>query len=330
MKQSVLDSVNTAFAAHSGAVNADSRLKGFIAAPHTPFHPDGRLNLSVVPLQAEILERNAVAGAFICGTTGESHSLTTAERTQNAEAWKQALRSRNLKLIVHAGHNCVEDAKALAAHAQAIAADAVAIMAPSYFKPASVQELVDFCAPIASAASKLPFYFYDIPCFTGVSLPMPDFLKQASPRIPNLAGLKFTQMNLVALQQCLHAEDGRFNILFGVDEMLLAALALGVTGAVGSTYNFAAPLYKKLMSAFQAGDLAAARALQFKSVRLVEVLCQYGGLPAGKAVMAMLGADCGPVRLPLRQLNGEEIEGLRKQIRSLDILSNPLPRAFAH
>lgn len=285
---------------------------------------DGSLNPGVVAAQARLLGCNPISGAFICGSTGESHSLTTAERMQIAEAWKKALAHSPIKLIVHAGHNCLEDARALAAHAQRIGADAVAVMAPCYFKPASVEDLVEFCVPVAAAAPSLPFYFYDIPALTGVSLPMPDFLRKAGARIPNLAGLKFTTTNLMALQQCLELEDGRFNILFGVDEMLLAGLALGCPGAVGSTYNYAAPLYHRIMAAFQAGDMVTAQRLQRQSVKLVEVLCQYGVLAAGKAIMAMLGVDCGPVRPPVRRLTSLQIAALREQIASLGILAPPL------
>lgn len=295
-------------------------LTGLIAAPHTPMNEDYSLNLRVVPRQVEILLSNGVRGAFICGSTGESHSLTVSERMQVAEAWKQAIGTRPLKLIVHAGHNCLEDAKSLAAHAQAIRADAVAVMAPCYFKPATVEDLVDFCAPIAAAARTMPFYFYDIPSLTGVNLPMVEFLKTAPPTIPNLTGLKFTNVNLMALQQCLECDGGRFNILFGVDEMLLAGLALGAPGAVGSTYNFAAPLYQRIIKAYQAGDLATAQTLQRQSVRLVEVLLPYGVLAAGKSLMSRLGADCGPVRPPARSLTTAQKAQLFKQVTEVDVL----------
>lgn len=295
-------------------------LTGLIAAPHTPFTPDGALNVAAIPRQADILVANGVTGAFICGSTGESHSLTTAERMKTAEAWRAAIGSRPLKLIVHAGHNCIEDAKTLTAHAAIIGADAVSVMAPCYFKPATVDDLVAFCAPVAATAPALPFYFYDIPALTGVHLSMVDFLEKGAPSIPNLAGLKFTSTNLMSLQECLKAGDGRFNILFGCDEMLLAALALGVHGAVGSTYNYAAPLYQEILKAYAAGDLETARALQMKSVKLVEVLCEYGVLAAGKAIMGMLGAECGPVRPPARALSLPEITTLRDKVAAMEVL----------
>src|SRR5438067_649712 len=83
-------------------------------------------------------------------------------------------------------------------------------------------------------------------------------------RIPNLAGLKFTNSDLATFQRLLRLRDGRFDVVWGFDEYLLAALALGAEGAVGSTYNFAAPLYHRIIAALAKGDLAAARAEQFR------------------------------------------------------------------
>lgn len=309
---------------NSGMPSRAKYLTGLVAAPHTPMHADGSLNLSAIPKQAEVLARNGVSGAFICGSTGECHSLSTPERMQTAEAWQRAVAGGPVKLIIHVGHNSIEEAKGLAAHAARIGADATAAMAPSYFKPASVSDLVDFCAPVAKQAPNLPFYFYDIPSMTGVSLSMADFLETGGPRMPNLAGLKFTSLNLMSLQQCLAVENGRFNILFGSDEILLAALALGVHGAVGSTYNYAAPIYNDLLKAFAAGDLVKARNLQLRSVRLVEVLCQFGVLAAGKALMKQVGVDCGPVRPPVRALTELEMDRLREAVAALDVLGRPV------
>src|SRR6185312_1887463 len=114
--------------------------------------------------------------------------------------------------------------------------------------------------------------------------------------IPTLAGLKFTNSDLMAFQQLRHAEGGRFDVVWGFDEYLLAALALGAEGAVGSTYNFAAPLYQRVMSAAKAGDTETARAEQFRSVRLIALMQRYGFLAAGKEAMRARGVDLGPVR----------------------------------
>src|SRR5262249_51432209 len=146
------------------------------------------------------------------------------------------------------------DARALAAQAQSLGAAAIAALAPSYFKPKSLDTLVACCGEIAGAAPSLPFYFYDIPALTGVHFPMPEFLAVAPERVPTLAGIKFTNADLMAYQRCLHVQGGRFDIPWGVDEYLLAALALGAVGGVGSSFNFAAPLYHRMLAAFAQGD----------------------------------------------------------------------------
>jgi N-acetylneuraminate lyase len=166
---------------------------------------------------------------------------------------------------------------------------------------------------VAAAAPALPFYYYDIPHMTGVALPMGQFLEQARTRIPTLAGLKFTNNDLMQLQCCLRAAGRELDVLFGFDEMLLPALALGANGAVGSTYNFAAPVYHRVIKAFAAGDLTAARAEQLRSVRLIEIVNRYGFMGATKTVMQMLGVEVGPPRLPLARLSGERI-ALRSEL----------------
>ncbi len=293
------------------------KLTGLVAATHTPFHADGSLNLAVVEKQAAHLLANGVNIAFIGGSTGESASLTVEERRALAERWFTVARGTGLKVVVHVGANCLADARALAAQAQQLGAAALSALAPSYFKPANVDALVDCCVDIAGAAPETSFYFYDIPVLTGVNLPMPDFLARAADRIPNLAGLKFTNPDLMAFQHCCESHDGRFDILWGLDEILLAALALGARGAVGSTYNFAAPIYHRLIAAFARGDLETARREQFRSVQLIRTLAARGFMGAAKATMKMLGVDVGPARLPNGTLSAEQAQKLRGELEQL-------------
>ena len=293
------------------------QLLGLVAATHTPFDAAGELRLAGVELQAEHLQHHGVSTVFIGGSTGESHSLTVQERLSLAERWAEVIRGSNLKLVVHVGSNCLADARALAAQAQELRADAIAALAPSYFKPKSLQTLVDCCAHIAEAAPATPFYFYDIPVLTGVQFSMRDFLDLAVKRIPKLAGIKFTNADLMAYQQCLQMGGGQFDIPWGVDEYLLAALTLGASGAVGSSYNFAAPLYQRIIAAFERGDLAAARADQFRSVQLIELLAGYGYMGAAKAVMGFLDVPVGPARLPHANPTPEQAQQLRAALEQL-------------
>ena len=292
-------------------------LTGLVPAVLTPFAADGSLNLDAVEKQAEALHRDGVSAAFVAGTTGEFTSLTVPERKALAARWVNVSHATSMRVVVHVGANCLADARELAADADRLGAAAVVTVAPGYFKPKTVAELTAWCTEVAAAAPNTPFYFYDIPTMTGVSLPMPDFLERAADRIPTLTGLKFTNSDLMAFQRLLHAHDGRFDVLWGYDEYLLAAIALGGEGAVGSSYNFAAPLYHRVIRGVKSGDLPAARAAQFRSVQLITLLIRYGFFAACKEALRLRGVDCGPVRLPNANLTPPQAAALRGELEAM-------------
>lgn len=292
-------------------------IHGLVAATHTPFHADGSLHFEVIERQAAHLQANRVGYAFIGGTTGECSSLTLEERQSLARRWTEVVRGTGLKVIVHVGSNCLADACTLAAQAQQLGAWAVSSFGPAYFKPGSVATLVECMAQVAAAAPALPFYYYEIPLLTGIALSPSEFLARAEGRIPNLAGLKFTSSNLMEYQLCLAFRDGAFDVPYGFDEYLLGALALGAAGAVGSGFNFAAPVYQRLLKAFAAGDLATARKEQLRGAQLVQALVRHGYMGAAKATMKMLGVDVGPARLPNGSLSAEQAIVLRGELERL-------------
>ncbi|MFM8931432.1 MAG: dihydrodipicolinate synthase family protein [Gemmataceae bacterium] len=290
------------------------RLVGLVAATHTPFHADGTLNLGAIEKQAGHMIAQRVRAAFVGGTTGESSSLTLLERKALAQRWAEVTRGTPLGLIVHVGSNCVSDARDLAAQAGQLGAMAISAVAPSYFKPANLDLLIDCCAQIASAAPETPYYHYDIPSMTGMHLSMPDFLEQAGAKVKTLAGIKFSNPDLMAYQLCLRAAGGRYDMPFGCDEYILGAMALGCVGGVGSTYNFAAPIYHRLMEAFGRGDLEAARTEQNRSALIVRVLAGHGYMAAAKATMGFLGVEVGGPRLPNASLSAERQSRLRGEL----------------
>lgn len=292
------------------------KIEGLVAAAFTPFREDGTLNPGMIEPYARLLARNGVRGVFACGSTGESLSLEAKERMEIAEQWIAAAPAE-LKVIVHCGHNALSACRALAAHAERIGAFGISVMAPSYFRPPTLEDLVAFCVEVAAAAPALPFYYYHIPGMTGVNFPIRDFLEAAADRIPSLAGVKYTGEDLMdyGLAQAFQGE--RFDLLFGRDEALLCGLALGARGAVGSTYNFAAPLYTGLMEAFDRGDLKRARTRQRKAQEMIRALFRAGPSIHGamKPLMKAAGIDCGPVRPPLAYPAPEEQAAL---LRALD------------
>jgi N-acetylneuraminate lyase len=295
---------------------ASKKIEGLIAATFTPFYEDGSLNIDMIPSLVDKLAKDGVKGIFVCGSNGEGPNMTIDERKLVAEAFVKAAAGR-LKIIVHVGHSSIADARDLAKHAAAIGADAFASVAAFYFKPGSVRNLVNCMREIASAAPSLPFYYYHIPHLTGVGMDMVAFLEMAENEIPNLAGIKYTAPTIQEYQSCLNFKKGRFDILYGLDELLLPALSVGAKGAIGSTYTFAAPLYLETIKAFNKGDLNAAREAHAYMVEVIRILLQYPPIPGQKAIMKMLGWDMGPCRLPLSTLSPEDHENFYHQLADI-------------
>lgn len=297
-------------------------LQGLIAAPFTPMSKDGSLNLSVIPEYYEMLKANGIKGAFICGSTGEGVSLTTAEKMQVAEAWMGCAKNDvDFKVMTLVGGTSIADCKELARHAKQTGLYAVSFTAPFYFKPADVTQLADCCKAIADEVPDMPFYYYHIPVLTGVDFSMIHLLEAIDGKISNFAGVKYTHEDFMDFLACINFKKGKYDMLWGRDENMLAALSLGARGAVGSTFNYAAPLYTQLIEAFDSGDLETARNRQQLSIDMIRLLGKYGGIATGKAYMKLLGLDCGEFRLPVKNMTAEQFEAFQKDAGQLNFSS---------
>lgn len=293
------------------------RLKGLIAASYTPMDANGNINLSVIESYAEHIAQVGLTGVFVCGTTGESLSLTTDERKRILEQWVKSTNHR-FKIIAHVGSNSLREAVDLASHAVEQGVDAIGAMAPCFFKPNTVNDLIDFFVPVAKSAKDLPFYYYNIPSITGVSLPVTIFLSEGRKKIPNLVGTKFTHNDLMEMGECLALDNGEFDVLHGFDEILISGLAFGAVSAVGSTYNYLPKVYQDICKAMEIGDLQKARRLQMQSIEIVKIIIKYGGgVRGGKAIMKLIGIDCGPCRLPIPAMSNEEYQKLENDLHQI-------------
>jgi len=294
-----------------------AKTQGLIAATHTPMHPDGSINTSLIPGYFTFLQKNNIRGIFLNGTTSEGYHLTSEERKIMTEAWCRAAEGSDFKIFVFCGNLSGKDALELAAHAAGFEqVHGISATGPFYQNPSTPELLAAYCAQIAAAAPEKPFYYYHIPVLTGIHMSMAQFLPIASNLIPNLAGVKFSHTDLEDLMLSQDADNGKYEILTGVDEIALANKALGAEGFIGSTYNFMAPLFTAMFEAFESGNLESARKLQKLAVRIVRTLVPYGYISASKFIMGELGIPNGPVRLPNRQIKEEEKPILLKELKA--------------
>jgi N-acetylneuraminate lyase len=295
------------------------KIGGLVAAPFTPMHQDGEINPDLIEKYHSLLTANGVVGAFINGSTGEGVSTTLHEKLVVSEAWARASSGGAIKVINHLGGTCYKDCIELAKESARMGLYAVALTSPSYFKPASVKMLAEYFIRVASSVPEMPVYYYHIPVLTGGYFNMIDFVREVAPRLPNFAGIKFTHEDFMDFLSCLNYDGGKYDMLWGRDENFLSAMVLGARGAVGSTYNYAAPLYHRMMDAFDRNDLEEARALQQKSIDMITLLGKYGGIATGKAYMRFIGLDCGVFRLPVRNMTGSDYDSFVKDVRKLEM-----------
>ncbi|MCB0645863.1 MAG: dihydrodipicolinate synthase family protein [Saprospiraceae bacterium] len=294
------------------------RLEGLIAAPFTPMHEYGSLNLDIIPDYYKLLKRNKVIGAFINGSTGEGVSQTGEEKKQVIQAWSEATKGDSeFKVINLVGGTSLAESVEMASFSEEMGLFGIAYTSPYYFKPATARVLADCCTQVAAAAPNIAFYYYHIPVLTGCNVTMLDLLNTVNGSIPNFAGIKYTHEDFMDFLSCIYQEGGRYDMLWGRDENMLSALALGSFGAVGSTFNYAAPLYLDMIEAFKRGELLKARDLQKRSIDIIRLLGKYGGITVGKAYMKLIGLDCGKFRLPLQNMSPEQYESFSKDVAAI-------------
>ncbi|XP_062602728.1 N-acetylneuraminate lyase-like isoform X1 [Saccostrea cucullata] len=302
---------------------ADFWLEGLVPAVFTPFDQNGELELSKIGPYCEYLIKNNLKAIYVNGTTGEGKSLTKDERKRILEEWIRVSK-RRIKIVAHVGVLNVRESKELAKHAEEAGADALASLPPLFFKPQSIDTLIEHCKAIADVAPHLPFYYYHLPIMTGVEFNMEDFIRKAKEKIPNLAGIKFSSKDLVDMIGCVFQEN--VNVVYGCDEQLMAGLVTGAHGAVGSTHNFMPLVFQRMIEYIKNGDLQKAREEQIRGQRLCRVMYKYGSLLGGnvaalKYFMPLVGIDLGPPREPMRAMTESEAKQFRKEIEDLGFFS---------
>jgi len=303
------------------------KITDVMTAVYTPMKIGGlELDLDVIPAYAAHLARRKLFNIMPAGSNGESLSLNVAERKALAEAWAKAAPSQGLRVYMHIGSESIVDSIDLAKHAAATKGiSGILAMTPVYFKP-SVETLHDFLAVVAGAAPEMPFWFYHFPDDTGV-LPGKAHklleLVDKSGAIPNFMGIKFTDYNLMDFSVCCQigrsdsdptSVHGKYNMLYGRDEQLYAALDLGADTGVSSTVQYA-PSLREVWRLYKKGDKEGAKKQQQVNAKLCNMFGAFSGeTNPQKDIMKMVGMDVGPSRLPKRDLTLTEHQAFEKTL----------------
>lgn len=288
---------------------------GVNAPVSSPF-TSNELDISLIPPYANFLVNSGVNGVFVCGTNGESVSLTVSERKQILEAWMKTNEVKNgdLRVMIHIGHHCLPDMIELGKHAESLGVEAIAVMPPSFFRPLNEEQAGDFIAEIANYFPKTAFFYYHFPNMTNVRVNLCKTLILANKKANNIVGAKFSDIDLIDLT--LSAQSG-FNILTGNDGLFLQSLVSGGSGLIGAQCNFNAELPKKIWDCYQDKKINEAIQWQIKSTEFMNLVRSKGAL--GSVVKLCIkifkNLDVGNVRLPIVGIKEEEKEKIGKELK---------------
>ena len=266
---------------------------GVCTALVTPFLKDS-INY---PMLEQLLRRQYDAGiraVVICGTTGESATLTDEEKLTMFRYAKKSM-PEDLRIIAGTGSNSTVHAIALSQAAQDAGADALLVVSP-YYNKATPEGLYLHYAAIASSV-QIPVILYNVPSRTGVDIPVEVYRRLS--QIPNIAGVKEASSDIRKLARIRSQCPDHFTVWCGNDDLAVAAMALGAKGLISVVSNIEPEITGSMIGAALDGDFDTATALQLSLLPLIDALFQEVNPIPVKAAMAMIGYDCGGCRMPL-------------------------------
>jgi N-acetylneuraminate lyase len=292
------------------------QVKGLICPPCTPLTDSGEVNYELIPDYVQHHVEFGILNIFLTGTTGEGNGLSNQERKKVVEAWLAAGKGKLQSIIVQVGTGNLKESQELARHAEEVGVNAIACVCPTYHKPQSIDDYVEYMRQVAGAAPNLPFYLYDIDFITGVEFSMDEFFIRAKDKIPTLRGLKHTSPSFPSMNTLLMKHPG-YQVFLGSNETYLEALAIGMDITICD--SFLGHVLIRLKEAFDKGDLATARLEQNRAIEVCSVKTKHGlSFPGrAKATLRAMGFDVGNPRLPLSPIPESTIGAVKEDLREM-------------
>ena len=279
----------------------------------TPFRPDGEVDLELAARLADHLVRHGSDGLVLCGTTGESPTLSWEEQHRLFDAVKEAVVGR-AHLLAGSGSNCTAEAVEATREAARLGADGALVVVPYYNKPPQDGLEAHFRA-VADAAPELPLMLYNIPGRTGCSLTS-DTVARLLDR-PNVVSFKAASGTTEEVSQLRLLCGDRLAIYCGDDALTLPMLAVGAVGVVSVASHLAGPEIQAMVQAFLGGDMTGALALHERLLPLGKALfCTTNPIPV-KAALEIAGWPVGAPRLPLLPADSDVRQRLHSVMAAL-------------
>lgn len=290
--------------------------KGAGVALVTPFNEDRSVNYEKL---AELIEEQ-IAGKtdciIICGTTGESSTLSHKEHLDVIKYCVEKVAGR-IPVVAGTGSNSTAEAVFLSKEAEKCGADGLLAVTP-YYNKCTQKGLIEYYTAIAEAVN-IPVIMYNVPGRTGVNI-LPQTAVELAKNVKNIVAIKEASGNIGQVVKLASLADGCIDIYSGNDDQVVPLLSLGGIGVISVLSNVAPENTHDMVMKFLEGDVAASMKLQLEAIELIDALfCEVNPIPV-KTALNLMGKEAGPLRSPLTEMDEANAERLRKAMKNYGIL----------
>lgn len=282
----------------------------------TPFKENGEVNYEKFAELIEFQIANGTDAIIVCGTTGESSTLTHEEHLDVIKYCAEKVAGR-VPVVAGTGSNCTETAVYLSAEAEKFGVDALLLVTP-YYNKATQNGLYRHYKTVADAV-KIPCILYNVPSRTGCNI-APETAVRLCTEVENIVGIKEASGNISQIVKLMSLAKGKVDLYSGNDDQIVPLLALGAKGVISVLSNVAPRQTHDICEKFFAGDAAGSAAEQFRAIPLCNALfCEVNPIPVKKA-LNLMGKEVGPLRMPLTEMEEENVAKLEKAMKEYGIL----------
>ncbi|MDO5381635.1 MAG: 4-hydroxy-tetrahydrodipicolinate synthase [Eubacteriales bacterium] len=283
----------------------------------TPMKANGDVNYDKLGELLDYQINNSTDAIVICGTTGESATMTEEEHVEAIRFTANYVKKR-VPVIAGTGSNCTKTAIELSKAAQAAGVDGCLVVTP-YYNKATQKGLVEHYTAVAKSID-LPIIMYNVPSRTGCNI-LPETAVKLAKEVDNIVAIKAATGNLAQESKTMMLAEGCLDMYSGEDGLIVPLMSIGAKGVISVLSNVAPKQTHDICAKFLEGDIEGARKAQFDALELVDALfCEVNPIPV-KTALNLMGMEVGPLRMPLCEMEPANLERLKTALKNYGILN---------
>lgn len=290
--------------------------KGAGVAIVTPFKANGEVNYEKFAELIEFQIENGTDAIIVCGTTGESSTLTHEEHLDVIKYCAEKVAGR-VPVVAGTGSNCTETAIYLSTEAEKYGVDGLLLVSP-YYNKATQKGLYAHYKAVADSV-KIPCILYNVPSRTGCNI-LPETVVALCNDVENIVGVKEASGNLSQVARLMHLANGKVDLYSGNDDQIVPIMSLGGIGVISVLSNVAPKETHDICAKYLEGDVTGSMKEQLRAIPVCDALfCEVNPIPVKKA-LNLMGKEAGPLRMPLTEMEDANAAKLEKAMKDYGIL----------